>query len=85
MGGKNIEGISKKQAKAIQNKLKGKPELKKQTMFLIRMFDEFAVLSVWKGSYDLVMNKHRTGDGKPIKFTDMADLKRQALNTQVRL
>ena len=79
MAGKTVEGISRKQAKAIQNKLKGKPELKKQMLFLIRMFDEFAVLSVWKGSYDLVMNKHRTGDGKSIKFTDFADLERQAI------
>lgn len=49
-----------------------------KTLFLIRMLDEYAVLSVWKGTYDSVISSQKI-NGKPIKFTDAADLERQAI------
>ncbi|GAG72150.1 unnamed protein product [marine sediment metagenome] len=48
------------EGKEIQRYLSGKPGLKKQMLFLIRKFDEFAVLSVWKGSYDSAINKGKS-------------------------
>ena len=53
-------------------------DIRMKTLFLIRMLDEYAVLSVWKGTYDSVINTQKIG-GKKIKFTDAADLERQAI------
>ena len=53
-------------------------DIRMKTLFLIRILDEYAVLSVWKGTYDSVINTQKIG-GKKIKFTDAADLERQAI------
>jgi len=53
-------------------------DIRMKTLFLIRALDEFAVLSVWIGTYNSVMNTHKI-QGKPIQFTDLADLDRQAI------
>ena len=59
--------------------LKGQTgDIRMKTLFLIRILDEYAVLSVWKGTYDSVISTQKIG-GKSIKFTDAADLERQAI------